>query len=66
VPTDLAQFPNIYFHLGFLEPTFLRASSIFSQTLGTLKKKVGLAYFKVFTIDPFKASGLAIKIVAPK
>ena len=41
-------------------------SSNFSQTLGTAKKRVGLAHVKVSTSVPYNASGLANHVLAPK
>jgi hypothetical protein len=43
----------------FVEAISLSFSSIFSQTLGTAKKYVGLAHCRVKTKVPYKASGLA-------
>jgi hypothetical protein len=51
-------------NFGLDAPTSFNFSSNFSHTLGTEKKSVGLASFKVSTRLPYKASGLAKYIVA--
>jgi hypothetical protein len=51
--------------LPFYEAVNFIFSSIFSQTLGTPKNKLGLTSLRVSTNDPYKADGSAKYTTAP-
>ena len=65
LPIPLAQLPIERAKNPLLKAIAFIFSSIFSQTLGTLKKKVGLISLKVSINLPYRASGVAKKILAP-